>query len=78
MIVKYLNITNRYYYIMNNRCSFCKKKVKFLDDDGYMETKDGLYHFSCVKKAGYQDFCKKYVYVPYKEEELKKENKSIS
>ena len=62
---------------MNNKCSICKKRVKFLDDSGFMETPDGFYHFACVKKVGYQDFCKKYVYA-YKEEELKKENKSIS
>ena len=62
---------------MNNKCSLCNKKVKFLIDEGYMQTTDGLFHFSCVKKVGYQEFCKKYVYVPYKEEN-NKENKSIS
>ena len=49
---------------MNNMCSICKKRVKFLDDSGFMETPDGFYHFACVKKVGYQDFCKKYIYVP--------------
>ena len=58
---------------MNNKCSICKKRVKFLDDSGFMETPDGFYHFACVKKVGYQDFCKKYIYVPYKSNITKKE-----
>ena len=58
---------------MNNKCSICKKRVKFLDDSGFMETPDGFYHFACVKKVGYQDFCKKYVYVPYNTNITKKE-----
>ena len=45
---------------MTSICSFCKVKVRMNADSGFMQTKDGLFHYNCVKNFGYQDFCKSY------------------
>ena len=40
------------------RCKLCKKKVTMNTSGGYMEMDDGLYHYKCVRKYGYQKFLK--------------------
>lgn len=41
---------------MNDTCPFCNKKVQNTYK-GFMEHKQQKYHFTCVKKYGYQKFC---------------------
>jgi len=44
--------------LMFERCKLCKKKVTMNTSGGYMEMDDGLYHYKCVCKYGYQKFLK--------------------
>ncbi len=40
--------------LLYERCNLCKRKVTMNTSGGYMELHDGLYHYKCVCKYGYQ------------------------
>ena len=40
--------------LIYERCNLCKRKVTMNTSGGYMELQDGLYHYKCVCKYGYQ------------------------
>ena len=46
---------------MYEKCKLCGKKVTMNTSGGFMQLPDGLYHYKCVCKYGYQKFCKKYL-----------------
>ena len=45
---------------MYNKCKLCGRRVTMNTSGGYMDLPDGLYHYKCVCKYGYQKFCNKY------------------
>ena len=45
---------------MYEKCKLCGKKVTMNSSGGFMQLPDGLYHYKCVCRYGYQNFCKKY------------------
>ena len=46
---------------MYEKCKLCGKKVTMNSSSGFMQLPDGLYHYKCVCRYGYQKFCKKYL-----------------
>ena len=41
-------------------CKLCGKRVTMNSSSGFMQLPDGLYHYKCVCKYGYQKFCSNY------------------
>ena len=45
---------------MYDKCKLCGRRVTMNTSNGFMQLPDGLYHYKCVCKYGYQKFCGNY------------------